>query len=329
MHSHLCAIVILSMKRQNDSPNPKFILIMNYILLFLFAAMTALTANAQVVTEAKSIIIDNDYYIPEAFRYTSGSACSIAFKYFGNYEMQQDGSYDGYCEAYIYDENLNIAKTLRFPGEDYPPYLPYYDYNLGDEGKELEFTQTLFNDDEKFEYVTYITERRLDEYGDYIDATIGLNIVSEDGTILQSLYLPEGRKKIFDFELARIYAYGKNYYLAFGEFQDKDGECYVDFYKINKDASDPSKVSISTEPKRMSVSPRMVGRNEDITVAAETEDLRDVVVTDASGRRVYSTRVSDGQRAVRINANRLTPGMNVVNVKDANGKNEDFKVIVK
>ena len=113
---------------------------------------------------------------------------------------------------------------------------------------------------------------------------------------------------------------------------DGRGEEYYGFsyfYKINKDASDPSKVSISTEPKRMSVSPRMVGRNEDIMVAAETEDLRDVVITDASGRRVYSTRVGDGQRAVRINANRLSPGMNVVNVKDANGKNEDFKVIVK
>ena len=165
-----------------------------------------------------------------------------------------------------------------------------------------------------------------DDYGFTADVTVGLNIVSEDGTILQTLTLPEGRKGSFYPEICKI---GKYYYLAFGEFQDKDGECYVDFYKINKDASDPSKVSISTEPKRMSVSPRMVGRNEDITVAAETEDLRDVVVTDASGRRVYSTRVGDGQRAVRINANRLSPGMNVVNVKDANGKNEDFKVIVK
>ena len=296
---------------------------MNYILFFLFAAMTAMTANAQVVTEPKSYKMDNDYEIPEEFRYTPGSACCIAVKYFGEDECDDE---NGYYEDYIYDEDLNLIKTLRFAKNDYPYYISYSSYNNRGSGTELKYTQTLFNNDEKFEYVTKIKQYVQDDYGSNTEVTVGLNIVSEDGTILQTLTLPEGRKGS---SYPRIYEIGRNYYIAFGEFRDKDGFRYTDFCKINKDASDPSKVSISTEPKRMSVSPRMVGRNEDITVAAETEDLRDVVVTDASGRRVYSTRVGDGQRAVRINANRLTPGMNVVNVKDANGKKEDFKVIVK
>lgn len=295
-------------------PNPKFILIMNYILLFLFAAMTALTANAQVETEAKSVPVASiDYYIPEQFR---------LYPCFGEiyYLEFSDNPYEEpKRELRIYDENLEVIK--KFPLLGYPSEFRGTNLNAPKDHFEINVTQTLFNNDEKFEYVLPIEIEEDDGQRTYI----GCKIISEDGTVLQTLNIPDN----IEYPEMTIYIIGDNYYLAFDCYEGKDGNTYTDFYKISKDASDPSKVSISTEPKRMNVSPRMVGRNEDITVAAETEDLRDVVVTDASGRRVYSTRVSDGQRAVRINANRLSPGMNVVNVKDANGKNEDFKVIVK
>ena len=294
------------MKRQNDFPNPKFILIMNYILLFLFATMTALTANAQVETEAVTMPYSLEA-IPKQFRYSSNTAC------IGNAQYDDNGIYS----ARIYDEDLNLQKKFELLG--FPDQLTVFDSNENASDYGVYFTQTLFNDDEKIEYV--VLQEGFDENFGYYPKN--MQIISEDGTILQTLEFPTGRYR-YSPHLCLI---GKNYYIRMEGNDEYSGFSY--FYKINKDASDPSKVSISTEPKRMSVSPRMVGRNEDITVAAETEDLRDVVVTDASGRRVYSTRVGDGQRAVRINANRLNPGMNVVNVKDANGKNEDFKVIVK
>ena len=79
----------------------------------------------------------------------------------------------------------------------------------------------------------------------------------------------------------------------------------------------------------MNVSPRVAERNEDITVEAEGTGIREVVVTDAAGRIVYSTKVAAGQQTVKINSSILSSGLNVVSVKANDGKNENCKVIVK
>ena len=79
----------------------------------------------------------------------------------------------------------------------------------------------------------------------------------------------------------------------------------------------------------MNVSPRVAERNEDITVEAEGTGIREVVVTDAAGRMVYSTKVAAGQQTVKINSGILSSGLNVVSVKANDGKSENCKVIVK
>ena len=122
---------------------------------------------------------------------------------------------------------------------------------------------------------------------------------------------------------------GSNKYLRIGVSVDENGNEYMNLYKINKDAKDPSKVSIATAPMRVSVSPRMASRNQDINVVAEGNGVREVIVTNAAGQVVYSTKVAAGENNVRISSRRLSSGLNVVSVKGADGKEENCKVIVK
>ena len=57
--------------------------------------------------------------------------------------------------------------------------------------------------------------------------------------------------------------------------------------------------------------------------------MRQVVVTDAAGKVVYDARSAEGQRTVKIDSYRLGHGLNVVNVKHADGSGESCKILVK
>ena len=151
-----------------------------------------------------------------------------------------------------------------------------------------------------------------------------LQVISEDGTILQTLEFPN---KVYG-GIVKLVIIGKSRYLAFGEYEGEDDFHCLNMYKINKSA-DPSKVSIATAPMRVSVSPRMASRNQDINVVAEGNGVREVIVTNAAGQVVYSTKVAAGENNVRISSRRLSSGLNVVSVKGADGKEENCTVIVK
>ena len=216
----------------------------------------------------------------------------------------------------VYDNEFNLKKTIT--PESVPSALHVQMLNANSADYTIYLTQTLFNDDEKFEYLI--------EPGSGMYAT-ELKVVSEDGTVLQTLKYPAG-VKVYRDEID-LFVVGSNKYLRIGESVDENGNEYMNLYKINKDAKDPSKVSIATAPMRVSVSPRMASRNQDINVVAEGNGVREVIVTNAAGQVVYSTKVAAGENNVRISSRRLSSGLNVVSVKGADGKEENCKVIVK
>lgn len=153
--------------------------------------------------------------------------------------------------------------------------------------------------------------------------------MSDDGSVLQTIMFPENVEGYFDNNGLKLFIIGSSKYLEGGDYEDADGNEYMNLYKINKDAQDPSKVSIATAPMRVSVSPRMASRNQDINVVAEGNGVREVIVTNAAGQVVYSTKVAAGETNVKISSRRLSSGLNVVSVKGADGKEENCKVIVK
>lgn len=137
--------------------------------------------------------------------------------------------------------------------------------------------------------------------------------------MLQSLTVPGS------YDGPDIVVVGEKRYLCFIPREDT-GIRYM--YRINKSV-DPANVSIATAPKRVSISPRMVDRSQDISVVAKGSGVREVVVTNAGGQVVYSTKVIDSENSVKINSRHLSFGLNIVSVKGADGKDENCKVIVK
>ena len=127
-----------------------------------------------------------------------------------------------------------------------------------------------------------------------------LKVVSEDGTVLQTLKYPAA-VEVYRDEID-LFVVGSNKYLRIGVSVDENGNEYMNLYKIIKDAQDPSKVSIATAPMRVSVSPRMASRNQDINIVAEGNGVREVIVTNAAGQVVYSTKVAARMETIRDRA---------------------------
>ena len=275
-------------------------------------AMSAMCVNAQVETTPITIA-DNDLYgIGEEYSYNhETSLVSIGY------------SDKEAVIMHVYGEDLNLKKTIT-PSEE-PINFTVINLNSNSSDYTMYLTQTLFNDDEKYEYIVSVTKRN--QYG--YDYSAGLKILSDDGSVLQTIMFPENVEGYFDHNGLKLFIIGSSIYLEGGDYEDADGNEYMNLYKINKDAQDPSKVSIATAPMRVSVSPRMASRNQDINVVAEGNGVREVIVTNAAGQVVYSTKVAAGETNVKISSRRLSSGLNVVSVKGADGKEENCKVIVK
>ena len=274
-------------------------------------AMSAMCVNAQVETTPITIADSELYGIGESYSYNhETSLVSVGY------------SDKEAVIMHVYGEDLTLKKTIT-PSEE---PIPFTVKNLNSNSSDytMYLTQTLFNDDEKYEYIVSVPQKN--QYG--YDYSAGLKIMSDDGSILQTIMFPENVTGYFDTGI-KLFIIGSSKYLEGGDYEDADENEYMNLYKINKDAKDPSKVSIATAPMRVSVSPRMASRNQDINVVAEGNGVREVIVTNAAGQVVYSTKVAAGENNVRISSRRLSSGLNVVSVKGADGKEENCKVIVK
>ena len=280
---------------------------MKKFFITVMMALACIGANAQIETTPLKTLGEYLYGIDELFLYDAGTQYVVSVEY------SEDRTA---ATMRVYDNEFNLKKTIT--PESVPSNLDVHVLNENSADYTIYLTQTLFNDDEKFEYLI--------EPGSGMYAT-ELKVVSEDGTVLQTLKYPAG-VEVYRDEID-LFVVGSNKYLRIGESVDENGNEYMNLYKINKDAKDPSKVSIATAPMRVSVSPRMASRNQDINVVAEGNGVREVIVTNAAGQVVYSTKVAAGETNVKISSRRLSSGLNVVSVKGADGKEENCKVIVK
>lgn len=217
----------------------------------------------------------------------------------------------------------------------------------GQYGEDFDFivTQTLFNNDANYEYLKpvceLITETDADTiteydyegglYYTYIKKSVhnnyyikGFNIVSETGTVLATAsfdYFNDTPEK------------GSWVYFNLIKLNDKTYLCanttqYTYYYKIDPTSSSIKQVG---RAKKAHVSPTVANRYEDITVELEEDgtSAHKVSVVDAAGRTVYNANVPAGQRSVKINASRLSNGMNIISVKNGNSKPNNCKVYVK
>lgn len=274
--------------------------------------------QAQVMNNVVKLGNDDDYFIPADFS-ADGKSHIVSIEFSGDFSDNDDSSNE-FNKISIYDDDLNVIKSFNVPfnpGIDWE--ISYFNYNTGLSYGDLYIavTQTLFNNDENYEYLSPIYSSD----GDYERYRIGFNIVSETGDVLQTITYDGMR--LSDLEIVTVNE--KNFLRA---VVDSDDGVYHYYYNFNPSTSSIKQVG---EPVKANVHPSLVGRNETLTVelGGNESGSRVVTVYDASGRTVYSTTVPAGQKTLQINSSELGQGLNVLSVTGKNGNVKGCKIIVK
>lgn len=244
-------------------------------------------------------------------------------------------------------EAVNVDGEIKFTGQwtehkegftESAHKILIDDMNNSVDGESIYLTQTLFNNDEDYEFIvpeitsTSAIEKE-DRDGDgEIDYEVteynyiysGFKIKSGNGQTLQTIKLDNGYSMDFIY-LLRINE--KSYLMVSTSYYD--GNSYdeqVLFYPIK---SNTSGVNPLGAPTTVKVAPRIANRSESFTVEIDGENNtpRIVEVANMAGQIVWKQKVAAGQNTLSISADRLSKGVNIIRV---NGKQtETCKVIVK
>ena len=218
----------------------------------------------------------------------------------------------------------------------------------------FEASQTLFNDDEEFEYIipkyelsangstgssssepiiepsygeeTIETHRSTIISGKSKLALVGFQVVTADGNIVSDLLFDNGFSASVYPNYAYVITIGSKTYLAFEGYMN-DKRCTV-FYAIDRNGTNKIK-KVNAAPARMMVSPTIAHRTEQITVTLdEKNDTHEIFVVNSAGQIVKRVPVAAGQKTVSFPAQSLSQGLNIVNTTDKSTANS-CKIIIK
>jgi hypothetical protein len=227
-------------------------------------------------------------------------------------------------------------------GEDTPAYVEnaFYDFDKGSNRVSIPVSQTLFNTDDKYEYLVPICEyvsrepeeRDRDNDGEideisttYNNYITGFRVMSEDGTELcsQMLENPYGDYYVY----LHTYKIANKYYLVYeysSRFYDK--KSYNEIYRI-----DPTTSSVKRmENVQLAIRPNVVNRSSMVTVELDdTDTARELVVTGMDGRIVERRDIPAGERQIQVPAARMASGMYNFTIRKRGTVEKNGKVIVK
>lgn len=221
-------------------------------------------------------------------------------------------------------------------GADGPLGFELLDSDFNGSGMEVILSQTLFNTDDKYEFMVpayaATAEPVVEEYdndGDgivdhrnlYYGKQIGYNVVSEDGTIVQTVSTSVTNH---GYDWARIWIVNEKVYLIFDSY--KDDKSSIDLFKVDKQTNSITRVGAM---EGMRVRPAVAECSQDIIVElTEGSNAKEIVVVNANGQTVKRIPVAAGQKLVKFNAGSIGKGMNIVNARGLKSNNSK-KVIVK
>ena len=220
----------------------------------------------------------------------------------------------------ILNEDFSLGREIAYVGTFYY----YVEFLNLDECSYYEnsipFTQTLFNNDDKVEFIGVIGE--LDQWGDIINIE-GYKIVNEDNEVLFTI--EETSNDI------RVLRWKGMYYLIFPYYNyDYSDLEVINVYAINKDGNESSISKVKTM-SGLKAFPALANRNSvvDVTIdEASATEGGELVIVDNGGRVVAKQPFEPGQTTVPVRTSRMRTG--VYNITLNNGaKVENARIIVK
>lgn len=199
-------------------------------------------------------------------------------------------------------------------------------------------TQTLFNNDSKWEFIRPIYKERQynsftnDRDGDgredykrteYDNSLIGYEVVSEDGSILASIEVKEG--ELLDNPI--VIHWGDDVFLGVHVREDRHYTTII--YSIDKKTNSIKKVATSPT---MHVNPAFIHRNSTVNVTLDAEIVKqggELIITDSNGRTIARNHVEAGQTIVPVNTHRMSSGVYNITLTEKGQKVENARIVVK
>ena len=185
------------------------------------------------------------------------------------------------------------------------------------------YTQTLFNNDNNFEYIKpiYSANPIVIQYDYYTEEypIESFDILTENGSVVNTITLEDG---YLARPIINMYKFGNKFYINIEVANSESEEREAAWYRIDQQTQSISRV----ENVPFKVFPTLTDRNSDITVQLEEgTNAREIVVVDAMGREVKSVPVQPGQREVKVSTRGLSAGLGFVTDR----KNNAVKIIVR
>ena len=204
-------------------------------------------------------------------------------------------------------------------------------------------TQTLFNDDDKYEYLypNYTLEESSEEYdrdGDgIVDEIItrwdeklsSFDVLNLDGEKVGTIPI---KGTYYDSDALQLYKWNNKYYFCYyDEMENEEGEeiGYDCYYQFTPKTTEIKKIDA---PVMFRMMPQVAKRNETVEIEIAEEAIEnggEIVVTDMSGRKVYTRTVRNGEKTLNMPVNRLSSGVYGVSFITKGKKIESSKLIVR
>ena len=288
-------------------------------------SFTSITALADVVYTEK--MLDNPplQFLHKQF-VSDGKSELYSVEGMGESEMKS------YCKFSIYDgkfNELNSFTTPIYPAvgnrrQPYPVDICIMSVENPAPGSDYEsvLTQTLFNDDDEFEWVIEKYAILANEYEPLVS---GFKVMSQSGATIADVDFPI----YLSWTRFTLYITSDGLYLtAYGNKADGDSDSYNLIYKID---SNSSSIQAVGEPRKMIVSPTAPRHGAPVNVSLGEIVSRNckLSVVSASGHTVITQNLKPGDTSAVIDTNRLNSGVYVVVVDNGETKREATKIVVR
>jgi hypothetical protein len=284
---------------------------MKKILLILSAIAFGVSgANADVTLRTRTTSFNVFDIVPAKYTYDNKDKVLVTVDEWKNYKKSELSIYDN---EFIFVKNI-VADSYFMNLYNSANLTEGYAVGSGI----LYVTQTLFNDDDKYEYLSPTI----------VDGKCtGFSVVSEDGKVLSNVKF--GGYTLYstsDNDIYLLELSGNNFLVV--KVQDADYVKYNLVYAIDKQNSSVKSVGA---PIKTSVHPTAPARGETVNI-----DLSDVAaqgatvsVTSVSGKTVMSEKIAAGTNHASIDTSSLQRGVYVVTVNNGKTTRENTKIIIR
>ena len=236
----------------------------------------------------------------------------------------------------------NMGDEQDWGGNFKPLSFEFACFGTGTEGNYLDVdiyaTQTLFNDDEAWEYLVPVQEEnsriqdvRVDEVtteGIVLYRTVrkgmkttAINVVSENGTVLASI--PVGGELSKDY--LQVLLLEGTIFFQLGLYGNNSSEYYYCLYRYDKQGGDLDKVAAVRRSNRFAT---LDGDRLDVNLE-DADANGNLLLTNSLGKVLHSEKVQRGKGSASINTSSLPEGIYNITLMQRGKVRKNQKMLIK